>query len=201
MYLLIGLLNLIIFVELGNAVKDGPTAFDSTVAQWFKAHRNPSEYNWAQIVTAFTTPLIVCVALVVLLLFRQYWMGAWTPVDFVPLALVICAGAVSLWAKPFFGRIRPGLGLATQFDLEPSYPSSHVVFIALAGGCLLFVYSRRRALTVLLIIFATANVAVVRLMLGVHWFTDVVGAMFMSTGMFYLFKFIESSLEERERVK
>jgi undecaprenyl-diphosphatase len=135
-----------------------------------------------------------------ILLFRQYWTHAWYLIDFVPLALMIGAGGVATVAKSFFDRVRPGAGLAIQFDLEPSFPSGHVAFVAVAGGCLLLVYSGRRVLTVLLIMLITAFTAFERLLVGAHWFTDVVGSMFMATGLFYLMKFIEEFLAERERV-
>lgn len=200
LYLLLGLLNMIIFGELGYFVKSGPTAFDSTVAEWFESYRTPVEVQVAQIYNALTTPALVLIAACMILLFRQYWTRAWYLIDFVPLALMVGAGGVVTVAKSFFDRVRPGSGLAIQFDLEPSFPSGHVAFVAVAGGCLLLVYSGKRALTVLLIMLITVFTAFERLLVGAHWFTDVVGSMFMAIGLFYLMKFIEEFLTERERV-
>ena len=199
-YLLLGLLNLIIFGELGYFVKSGPTAFDSTVAEWFKSHRTPTEVHLAQFYNSLTTPALVLVAVCIVLLFRQYWTHAWYLIDFVPLALILGAGGVATLAKLFFDRVRPGADLAIQFDLEPSFPSGHVAFIAVAGGCLLLVYSGKRVLTVLLIMLITVFTAFERLLVGAHWFTDVVGSMFMAIGLFYFMKFIEELVAERERV-
>lgn len=191
---------MIIFGELGYFVKDGPTAFDSTVAEWFKSHRTLSEVNLAQIYSALTTPAVILAALCIVLLFRQYWTSAWYLIDFLPLALILGAASIATLAKHIFDRVRPDAGLAVQFDLEPSFPSGHVAFVALSGGCLLLIYSRRRVLTVLLIMLVTAFTAFDRLLLGAHWFTDVVGSMFLATGCFYLIKYIEELLSERERV-
>ncbi|MDP1719973.1 MAG: phosphatase PAP2 family protein [Candidatus Nanopelagicaceae bacterium] len=195
-----GLLSMIIFGELGYFVKSGPTAFDSTVAEWFKSHRTPGEVHFAQIYSAITAPALILIMVCIILLFRQYWNHAWYLIDFVPLALIVSAGGVATLAKLFFDRVRPGIGLAIQFDLEPSFPSGHVAFIAASGGCLLLIYSRRRALTLLLVMIITVFTAFDRLLLGAHWFTDVIGSMFMAAGLFYLMKFVEELLAERERV-
>ncbi|MDP1712506.1 MAG: phosphatase PAP2 family protein [Candidatus Nanopelagicaceae bacterium] len=191
---------MIIFGELGYFVKSGPTAFDLTVAEWFKSHRTPDQVHLAQIYGALATPVVILIALCVVLLFRQYWTSAWYLVDFVPLALILTGAGVATLAKLIFDRVRPDAGLAAQFDLEPSFPSAHVAFVALSGGCLLLIYSRRRALMVSLVMLITAFTAFDRLLLGAHWFTDVVGSMFMAIGCFFLMKFIEESLMERERV-
>ncbi len=191
---------MIIFGELGYFVKSGPTAFDSTVAEWFESYRTPGQVQLAQIYSALTTPAVILVAVCIVLIFRQYWTHAWYLIDFVPLALMVGAGGVATVAKLFFDRVRPSSGLAIQFDLEPSFPSSHVAFVAVAGGCLLLVYSGKRVLTVFLIMLITAFTAFERLLVGAHWFTDVVGSMFMAIGLFFLMKFIEEFLAERERV-
>lgn len=200
LYLLLGLLNIIIFAELGYFVRSGPTAFDSTVAEWFGSHRTPGQVQLAQIYSALTTPIVIFAALCIVLLFRQYWTQSWYLIDFVPLALILGAAAIATLAKPFFDRMRPEGGLAIQLDLEPSYPSAHVAFVALSGGCLLLIYSRNRALTVLLIMLITTFTAFERLLLGAHWFSDVVGSVFLVIGCFYLMKFIEEWLSDRERV-
>ncbi|MFZ2227274.1 MAG: phosphatase PAP2 family protein [Candidatus Nanopelagicaceae bacterium] len=191
---------MIIFGELGFFVKNGPTAFDSTVAEWFKSHRTPSGVHVAQVYAALTAPAVILAVVCMILIFRQYWTQAWFLIDFVPLLLMISVGGVVTSAKLFFDRVKPGAGLAVQLDLESSFPSAHVAFIAAAGGCLLLVYSRGRVLTVLSIMVITGFTAVDRLLLGAHWFTDVVGSAFLVMGLFYLMKFIEELLAERERV-
>lgn len=198
--MLVGLLSLTIFFELGYFVKSGPTTFDSTVAQWFKSHRTPGEIQWAQIFSALTTPVLLFILLCIVLLFRQYWTDSWLLIDFIPLGFLVGGAAVATLSKLLFDRLRPGVGLATQFELDPSYPSSHVAFVAITGGCLLLLYSGRRALTLLVVMLVTVLMAVDRLVLGAHWFSDVVGSIFMATGLFYLSKFCEESLEERARV-
>lgn len=198
-YLLVGLTNITIFGTLGYLVKDGPTAFDSTLAEWFKVHRTPGEVRFAEVFNALTTPVLILILAVILLLFRQYWRHAWHLIDFAPLALLVGTGGVATVAKFFFNRVRPGESLSIHFDLEPSFPSGHVAFIAVTGGCLLLIYSARRALVISLTVLITGFTGYERLLVGAHWFTDVVGSVFMAIGVFFLIKFIEEFLVERER--
>lgn len=191
---------MIIFGELGYFVRSGPIAFDSTVAEWFKMHRTSGQVQLGQIYGAITAPEIILVVVCLILLFRQYWTGAWYLIDFIPLALMLGAAGLATLAKHSFDRVRPGVDLATQFDLEPGFPSGHVAFVAVSGGCLLLIYSRKRALIVLLVMLATAITAFDRLLLGAHWLTDVIGSIFMAIGCFFLMKFIEETLAKRERV-
>lgn len=198
-YLSIGLVSTIIFGELGYFVKDGPTAIDSHIAEWFKVHRTLTEVRFAEVFNALTTPVLVLTVAVILLLFRQYWRHAWYLIDFAPIALLVGTGGVATVAKFYFDRVRPGAGLSIHFDLEPSFPSGHVAFIAVTGGCLLLIYSGRRALVLALTVLITAFTGFERLLVGAHWFTDVIGSVFMAIGVFFLIKFIEEILVERER--
>lgn len=195
----IGLLSLVLFVELGIIAKTGPLPIDTRVALWFKAHRSAKEVNIAQAVSALTTPIVVLSAAILLLLFLNYWTRSWYPRDFIPLALVGTAAVISTAAKPFFNRTRPGAGLTTLFDFEPSYPSSHTVFIA-AAGCALLLFAERHkfavfVVTSLVIVFIGAA----RLTLGVHWITDIVGATFLSWGLLIVFYVLDDWLAEKER--
>lgn len=199
-YLLLGLISIVIFVEIGYFVRTGPTAVDSAVALWFKSHRTPGEIRWAQIFSAITVPLIIFIVIVILLLFRQYWTHSWLLIDFIPLGLLVSCAAVATLAKHLFDRVRPGYGFSTQIELDPSYPSSHVAFIAITGGCLLLLYAGKRALILIVVTLITALTALDRFILGVHWFSDVVGSIFMAGGLILLSKFMEESLKERERV-
>lgn len=195
----IGLLSLVLFVVLGIIAKTGPLSIDTRIALWFKAHRTPSEVHWAQILSAMTRPIIVFAVIVLLLLFHNYWHRSWSVRAFVPLALVGSCAVLSTWAKSYFDRVRPGAGLATLVDLEPSYPSSHTVFIT-AAGCSFLFFARRQRLSILVTVaLAACFIGVVRLTLGVHWFTDIVGSAFLAFGMWIIFYVIDDWLAEKER--
>lgn len=188
-----------LFVELGFISKTGPLPIDTRVALWFKAHRSAKEISIAQGISALTTPIIVLSASVLLLLFLNYWTRSWYPRDFIPLALVGTAAIISALAKPFFNRVRPGAGLTTLFDFEPSYPSSHTVMIAAAGCALLFFAERHKFTVFMVTSLVIVFIGVVRLTLGVHWITDIIGGTFLSWGLLILFYVLDDWLAEKER--
>ena len=69
--------------------------------------------------------------------------------------------------------------------LEASYPSSHALFaLALAGSAILLTRNYLRPKFTTLINLAIALLALIvtfgRLLAGVHWFTDIVGSIFIS---------------------
>jgi membrane-associated phospholipid phosphatase len=57
---------------------------------------------------------------------------------------------------------------------------------------------RHQYLTLNLMGFATILIGVVRLTLGLHWFTDVLGSAFLSFGLLVIFYGIDDWLAERE---
>lgn len=194
----IGLTSLVLYFELGLVAKSGPLPIDTSVALWFKAHRTAKELHLAQIISAMTTPIIIFSVMVVLLLFLNYWTRSWYLRDHVPLALILTAAALSTASKPFFGRTRPEPGLSTLYDFEPSYPSSHAVMIAAAGSAFILLTGRHQYISLNMMGFATVFIAIVRLTLGLHWFTDVIGSALLSFGLLVIFYAIDDWLAGRE---
>lgn len=80
--------------------------------------------------------------------------------------------------------------------LEASYPSSTTLLVLSVMPTLVLQVNRRienryvkRIIYVFTIVFS-AFMVIGRLVSGVHWFTDIMGAVFLSTGLFYLYKVI-----------
>lgn len=78
--------------------------------------------------------------------------------------------------------------------LEASYPSSTTLLILSVMPTLVLQANRRienrylkRIIYAFTIVFSVFMV-IGRLVSGVHWFTDIMGAVFLSTGLFYLYK-------------
>ena len=78
--------------------------------------------------------------------------------------------------------------------LEASYPSSTTLLVLSVMPTLVYQVNRRsanllfrRCVSVMSIIFSTFMV-IGRLIAGVHWFTDIVGAVILSAGLYCLYK-------------
>ena len=78
--------------------------------------------------------------------------------------------------------------------LEASYPSSTTLLVLSVMPTMIFQVNRRVTnLTVKRIVCALASafsafMVIGRLIAGVHWFTDIVGAVILSAGLFCLYK-------------
>ena len=84
--------------------------------------------------------------------------------------------------------------------LEASYPSSTTLLVLSVMPTLIFQADRRlknisaKNTIRILTIFFTAFMILGRLISGVHWFTDIVGSVMLSGGLFYTYKaFVLSS--------
>jgi len=194
-----GLGLLAVFAGLGEIAKSGPLSIDRHFALWFKAHRTAKEVQWAQVLSAMTTPIIVLSAIVMLLLYLNYVARSWHIRDFIPLAFVLTCAVIASVAKPYFDRVRPGAGLSTLFDFEPSYPSSHTVYMAAAISSLFFVVGDRRAWVFVPAALITGLIGLSRLVLGVHWITDLIGGAALAMGVWVIFYLLDDWLVERER--
>ena len=78
--------------------------------------------------------------------------------------------------------------------LEASYPSSTTLLVLSVMPTLVFQVNRRvtnlavKKITGVLTIAFSAFMVIGRLIAGVHWFTDIVGAVILSAGLFCLYK-------------
>ena len=80
--------------------------------------------------------------------------------------------------------------------LEASYPSSTTLLVLsvmptlmLQTNCRIKNRYVKRIIYIFTVVFS-AFMVIGRLIAGVHWFTDIVGAVFLSTGLFYFYKAI-----------
>ena len=78
--------------------------------------------------------------------------------------------------------------------MEASYPSSTTLLVLSVMPTLVFQTKRRansvifkKCISMFSMLFSAAMV-IGRLVSGVHWFTDIVGALLLSVGLFYLYK-------------
>lgn len=119
--------------------------------------------------------LIVPVAAVVILIWLLQGQG-WKAGRFLMVALALTV--IDFTAKPFFGRARPAL-FPHGFVAGASYPSGHALFAVGFYGMIAYLAlvganaGLRWAGWILWALFAAA-LGFSRLVLGVHWPTDVV---------------------------
>ena len=78
--------------------------------------------------------------------------------------------------------------------MEASYPSSTTLLVLSVMPTLIFQTNRRvkndickNMIAVCTILFS-AFMVIGRLIAGVHWFTDIVGGILLSAGLFYIYK-------------
>lgn len=78
--------------------------------------------------------------------------------------------------------------------MEASYPSSTTMLVLSVMPTLVFQVNRRlkntvvkKIVSILTVIFS-AFMVIGRLVSGVHWFTDIVGSIMLSAGLFYIYK-------------
>lgn len=88
--------------------------------------------------------------------------------------------------------------------MEASYPSSTTLLVLSVMPTLLFQVNRRssdpviRKITALFVILFSALMALGRLIAGVHWLTDIVGSILLSSGLYLIYRSIVISIDQRK---
>jgi undecaprenyl-diphosphatase len=88
--------------------------------------------------------------------------------------------------------------------MEASYPSSTTLLVLSVMPTLVFQVKRRlknhnmrKIITILAYVFS-AFMVIGRLVSGVHWFTDIVGSVFISAGLYYMYKAVVLLIDKGE---
>ena len=91
--------------------------------------------------------------------------------------------------------------------LEASYPSSTTLLVLSVMPTLKFQTGRRtqkqfvRNGTGIFVIVFSAFMVIGRLIAGVHWATDIIGAVFLSRGLFFLYRYAVDVADRRREVR
>jgi undecaprenyl-diphosphatase len=192
-------LTLALLMTIGGGVGLGALAYlertnghlnrlDRSVASWGYHHSTPWSKHGLHLVTqlgAFTTIVVLCLVVAAFETFRT--RSAWI----LPFIVAVVGGEEVLTTsiKALANRTRPDFDPAAVSGLGPSFPSGHSATAAAfyAGAALLL--SRRRGhaaravLTGLAVGLAVA-VAESRVLLDVHWLSDVTAGLLLGWAWF-----------------
>jgi undecaprenyl-diphosphatase len=171
-------------VVLGGVAEDvtrhnGLASSDAAHLRLFTEHRSDLLISAARIVTSLGGVVVLALLAVAagILLWRR---GVPLVAAAAPAFALGVGGTLADIGKQVVGRARPGLGLRLVAAGEPSFPSGHAtdstaMFLTLGLVVAVFVLRRplARVATVAGSAFIAGAIGVTRLVLGVHWPTDV----------------------------
>ena len=162
---------------------------DNSVAAWGYDHRSDTSTRGLHAITDLGSIQIVVVLALVLTLVDLLWRGNRRTFLFL---LVVLGGMelAQLGVKDLVGRVRPTLDPAAA-RLGPSFPSGHSATAAAfyAATALIIGRALRRPVRHVVIAAAVAiavGVAASRVLLDLHWLSDVVGGLALGWAWFAL---------------
>lgn len=162
---------------------------DNAVAVWGYDHRSPSSTDGLHALTHLGSIEIVVVLALALVAFAALrWRDRWS----LLFLLAVLAGmeAITLGVKDLVGRLRPTLEPAAA-SLGPSFPSGHsstsAAFYA-AAALIIGRHLPRRARQIVVAAAVAVAVAVgaSRILLDLHWLSDVIGGLSLGWAWFAL---------------
>jgi len=183
---LVGALAAMGVIGLGLAVvsedvftREDMTVRDAGNLHFFISHRSPALDEAAKVVSNIGAVGVLAVIAVVVGLVL-WFRGERLAVALAPLVSLGLAGGVAAVVKALVGRSRPPVALRLVTETESSFPSGHATDSAalfLAVGLVVAAVVCRRPLARVVVLglagAAALAVGLSRLVLGVHWPTDV----------------------------
>lgn len=185
---------MILFVDVKPLGQNGTDIGFATFNLWF--HRVTGVHMWIYVITDWLglVPIFVCMLFGMVGFVQLIQRRSLFKVDYDILILgiyyvVVIAGF--LFFEMFPINYRP---ILIEGVMEASYPSSTTLLVLSVMPTLIFQANHRLQNQMLKRIIAIATsifslfMVMGRLIAGVHWFTDIVGGILLSAGLFYIYK-------------
>ena len=191
-------------IDVQNAGPLGSEVGFATINVWF--HRLTGVHMLIYTITDWLglVPIIICMCFGVLGLVQMIHRRSLLKVD----SDILLLGAyyvVVILAYLLFEMMpinyRP---ILIGGNLEASYPSSTTLLVLSVMPTLKYQSERRiakpvtrKAIAVFVIVFS-AFMVLGRLIAGVHWATDIVGSVFLSSGLFMIYRFMADYTDQKK---
>jgi undecaprenyl-diphosphatase len=167
----------------------GMLSVDRSIAPWGEEHLTAFSKWMLDFVTSFGTKGVIAgftVGVLVVEVLRR--PSRWLPVFLV--TAVVGQALMSLLVKDLIDRVRPTANPIAH-TLGPSFPSGHTTAAAACFAAFALVLGRGRSRNVQSLlagvaVFIAIAVAASRVLLGVHWLTDVIGGLALGWAWFAL---------------
>jgi undecaprenyl-diphosphatase len=160
---------------------------DSSVSRWADRHQSSVSIDLMDVLTRLgTTPVVIVLAIVLVAIESRRIRSRWI----APFLACVIAGNFLVYngVKELVDRVRPELNPIAE-SLGPSFPSGHTATAAAFLAAAALVLGRRRGPEARAVLAGAAAglavaVASTRLMLNVHWLTDVIAGLAIGWGWF-----------------
>jgi membrane-associated phospholipid phosphatase len=181
----------VILGTLGLLVRSNSSllAIDRSVAPWGEQHISSFSQSLLDFVTSFgSTGVIVGFAVGVFVVETIRRPSRWLPLFLI--AVTVGQTLMSTQVKNLVDRVRPTANPIAH-TLGPSFPSGHTTGAAACFAAFALVLGRGRSRNVQAVlagaaVFVAVAVAASRVLLGVHWLTDVLGGLALGWAWFAL---------------
>lgn len=177
-----------VFADLAEDVANGEplTITDARFSAWLHAHATPPLTAVMLVITNLHSTIGITLLTMIFAILLWRWRARSRILEFV--ATVYCGMLLNYWLKDIFQRARPHfndyLAIATGF----SFPSGHTMAATVFYGMLAATVIPRmqskahKFMMIMLAVVMAALVGFSRIYLGVHYLSDVVGAMVEGVG-------------------
>jgi undecaprenyl-diphosphatase len=167
----------------------GLLRIDQSIEPWGEDHMTElSRWLVDRVTSLGGTPVLVVATVVVLVVEMLRRPSRWLPV----FVIAVTAGQMLLSTsiKDLVDRVRPAVNPVAQ-SLGPSFPSGHTTGAAACYAAFALVLGRGRTRNTQAVLAGAAvcvavAVAASRVLLGVHWLTDVIGGLALGWAWFAL---------------